>query len=553
MRVLIALTTCVVTSLFPQFCFADSGLIVKESLWRLIAEEDQVAVIKLDKNGTVDVSLFISIVDKSGQPNIVHLVLPFRDKPLSLRAEELMLADFRRMHVEAIESRLRQLQQTYWSSWRRIENGFRFAIALGCPLGLLMAEVFRPPTPSALPPGLQLGGVKAIAPEIVVTTEHTRTEVYRIERPADIEQLLRDTRVSQKQLERLKRQLVGRYLYLVTVKTVPLSSSQQPSHPSSQPYSRPISEEERLGVVFHVQLEAQRNSNELTFTYPLGTGETWWRPISLTELFILTPLDGSVEIRYPRPANQSRPSLVNPRESWQKTFVGRDEIGHIVRLTYGNANPSEDVTVKFDPTKRSNIPTTKTVERVGKVSWLLFLALLAILWLPSLWLFVSLSSDRTLSVSSFLWEALGVGFLWAVFNGFFGLMAWAFLKEVPLAIRIYRLWLLEEVELWLLFLLILVLTTLIAFALLPSMRPYRAKLLGIVLGVPLVLLTAFFPPAVAVLLALPVGSLVIYFWLKRENERSPTYWQCLTFSLIFGIVFVVVSLLVKNTLLALVQ
>jgi len=285
---------------------------VKENLWRLIAEDDQIATIKLDKNGLVDVRLFISIVDKSGKSNIVHLVLPFRDRPLSLRAEESVLAEFRRQHIEAIESRQRQIQFARSLARKWVENGFRVSLALGFPLGLLVTEALKPHKSEALPPGLTLGAVRAI-PELVVTTKHTRTEVYRIERPTDIEQLLKETGVSREQLERLERQIVGRYLYLTTVKTVPLGSDQQVSNPKLQAYSGPISEEERLGIVFHVKLESQRNGNEFTFTYPLGTGETWWHPISLTDLFILTPPDGSLDIRYPQTSVQNLPSLLNIR------------------------------------------------------------------------------------------------------------------------------------------------------------------------------------------------------------------------------------------------
>lgn len=183
------------------------------------------------------------------------------------------------------------------------------ALALGFPLGLLIERAFLPSPPQAVPRGLAL-----------------------------------------------KRQLVGRYLYLVTVKTVPLKSEQQ-SQPKSQTHNRWISEEERLWVVFHVRLEAQRNRHELTFTYPLDTGETWWHPISLTELFILTSPNGSLKVRFPNPdlsnlLSSGRGRLAN----WQRTFIGRDEFGHVVRLTYVNANPNEDVIVKFDPTKPSKNP-----------------------------------------------------------------------------------------------------------------------------------------------------------------------------------------------------
>ncbi|MFN4180473.1 MAG: hypothetical protein ACK4I8_09180, partial [Armatimonadota bacterium] len=262
---------------------------MKESLWRHIAEDNQVAVIKIDENGHVDVNLFISIVDKSGKSNTIHLVLPFRDRPISFQAEELVLADFKRQHVEAIKMREQRIQFARWKAQEVINNCFRIALALGFPLGLLIERAFLPPLPEAAPPGMPPAGkAQPITPELVVTTEHTRTEVYRVSQETDVEQLLKEKGISQKQLERLKRQLVGRHLYLVTVKTVPLKSEQQ-SHGASRTYSQPIFEEERLGVVFRVRLEAQRNGHELTFTYPLGTGETWWHPISLTELFILTP------------------------------------------------------------------------------------------------------------------------------------------------------------------------------------------------------------------------------------------------------------------------
>lgn len=83
--------------LLPQFCFAYSGIIVKESLWRQIAEDNQTAVVKINGDGFVDVSLFISIVDKSEKSNIIHLVLPFYNRPISFQAEELVLADFKKM------------------------------------------------------------------------------------------------------------------------------------------------------------------------------------------------------------------------------------------------------------------------------------------------------------------------------------------------------------------------------------------------------------------------------------------------------------------------
>ena len=318
MRVLATIAIWSAVLMSPLVCNADSAIIAKESLWRLIAEENQIAVIKVDEKGFVDVSLFISIVDKSGKSNIVHLVLPFRDKPISFRAEELVLDNFRQQHVEVLEERVEEIQSAYAEAKQAIRNGFELILTLTFSLGLLWER--------SLP-------LLSLEPELIVTTEHTRTEVYRIEQPSDVEELLRKTEVSKEQLERLKRQLVGRYLYLVTVKTVPLQIKSQSPSARSQRQIAAVPESKRLGVAFHVRLKASRNSEALTFTYPLGTGETWGNPISLTEIFVVAPSKGSLQLRFPQ--INSSGGMSNPapyRSNRQRTFIGRDEYGHIARI-----------------------------------------------------------------------------------------------------------------------------------------------------------------------------------------------------------------------------
>ncbi|MFA0784817.1 MAG: hypothetical protein YYHSYBAR_003208 [Candidatus Fervidibacter sacchari] len=554
MRVLATIAIWSAVLMSPLVCNADSAILVKEGLWRLIAEENQIAVIKIDEKGFVDVSLFISIVDKSGKSNIVHLVLPFRDKPLSLRAEELVLAGFRRQHVEALEERVREIQFARLKAIRTIDDGFRLTLVLGFPVGLFLWRQDLASSIRATPPGIRLGSVQHLVPELVVTTEHTRTEVYRIEQPSDVEELLRKTEVSKEQLERLKRQLVGRYLYLVTVKTVPLQIKSQSPSARSQRQIAAVPESERLGVAFHVRLKASRNSEALTFTYPLGTGETWGNPISLTEIFVVAPSKGSLQLRFPQvnlPAGVTNP---NPHlRNWQRTFLGRDEFGHIARISYTNANPSEDVVAIFDPKKASTVPAKETAEKIGRFGRLPFLALFLLLWLPAVRLFQIYTTERPKPFGSFIWEAIGVGFLWALVNGSMSLF-WMGSIELD-----YFEWLSypTQTKLIAVFLFVLVFALLITLAFMPSLRPLRVKLLLAAFGLLIVFIAASIDLAplvalLAILAALPLSSLVIYFWLNREGERSPTYWHCLTFSLLFGFSVTMLSLLLRETLLAVV-
>jgi len=546
----------------PLVCNADSAIIAKESLWRLISEENQIAVIKIDEKGFVDVSLFISIVDKSGKSNIVHLVLPFRDKPVSFRAEELVLADFRRQRVEALEKRVREIQFARLRAGRTIDEGFRLALIFGFPIGLLFYSALSTRA-RAIPLGIVSGSAQHLAPELVVATEHTRTEVYQIEQPSDVEELLRKTKVSQKQLERLKRQLVGRYLYLVTVKTVPLQTKSQSPSARSQRQIAAIPESERLGVAFHVRLKASRNSKALTFSYPLGTGETWGNPISLIEIFVVAPSKGSFQLRFPQvnsSAGKSNPA--HYRSNWQRAFIGRDEFGHIARISYTNANPFEDVVVVFDPTKASTVPTKEAAEKFGRFGRLPFLVLFLLLWLPSLRLFQIYTAEHPKPLGSFVWEAPAVGFLWAIVNCSMSLywvtesddfMSLHWVTEIVRHRRFW--WQLTQTELMAGFLLLLVFALLITLAFMPSLRPHRGRLLFSAFGLLAIFIAAsvgsvLLVALLMILAALPLSSLVIYFWLYRKGERSPTYWHCLTFSLLFGFLAAMLSSLLRETLLA---
>lgn len=123
-------------------------------------------------------------------------------------------------------------------------------------------------------------------------------------------------------------------------------------------------------------------------------------------------------------------------------------------------------------------------------------------------------------------------------------------NKLPFLVRIYEFWWQwEEVELMLLFLLIFMPTALFILALLPSMSLHRLKLMGVAFGIPLVLFISLLLPVIPPFLALPISSLVIYFWLRREGRKLPTYWQCLTFSLLFGLMFAAVSLIIIDTFL----
>lgn len=153
-----------------------------------------------------------------------------------------------------MEARGWEIISAIWQAQGAIENSFRWTHVFCFPSGLF--AILLTGTLTALAPGLH-DSAPSLTPKITVTTEHTRTEVYRIRQGEDVDKLLSGLKVTKEQLDRLKRQLLGRYLYLVTAKTVPLKTDLQSSPLRGRVGMVP--ESERTGVVFHVKLEARRN------------------------------------------------------------------------------------------------------------------------------------------------------------------------------------------------------------------------------------------------------------------------------------------------------
>ncbi|MFN4180900.1 MAG: hypothetical protein ACK4I8_11345, partial [Armatimonadota bacterium] len=175
--------------------------------------------------------------------------------------------------------------------------------------------------------------------------------------------------------------------------------------------------------------------------------------------------------------------------------------------------------------------------------------LLVALWFSSFLLFRNLVTKRPIPIGSFLREALTIGFWLGIFNGVFGSIAYASLQET-FRHRIYSPWLWREGEHALFFLLIFAFAILVTFAFLPSMRPHREKLLLGIVGVLFIPLAILSPPVIVLFFALLSGSLVIYLRLNFEGEPLPTYWQCLSFLLLFGLLFFATSSAVRSALLA---
>lgn len=401
-------------ALFAPSVRADSIPLAKLEVLRYLAEGNQIAVIAIDENGLVDVHLFVSLVDRSGKSNTVKLVLPFVDEPLDFKVAEMTLSNFTQQHTEPLRARIRNISLTFAQAIQQINDGWMVSTIAGAPLGVLFALVTRTAR-------LLQEAAPGLAPKAVIVTEHTRTEIYHIERPKDVDALLQGLDLPTEKLERLKHHLVGRYLYLVTIQTIPIPKSALTEHPSRRETRAFPSTETKvdLGVDFHVRLKARRNSKAWTFTYPLGTGETWWHPIPLTEVFVTAPSTSHLHLSYPILPDAKR-IIFYPRgdEKAQDFFVRRDRQGHLARIAYWNANPSEDIIITLDPTRRPKGFDVETIKWIANGSWVIFLLVFAITWLASTMLFANafIPEGQSKLVWADMLELVGIGVLWAIGN-----------------------------------------------------------------------------------------------------------------------------------------
>lgn len=557
-----------IASLGNSLAHADSIPIAKFDVLRHLAQSHQIAVISVNDEGIVDVHLFITIIDRSGKSNEVRLVLPFVDEPLEFKATELNLSEFQKKHTEPLDLRIEQIEIKRKQVRELVNFYWNASLVMGAPC----IAMFLPPIEHPIRPG-QL--VKALAPGVatpfaVIVTEHTRTEIYKIERAADIDLLLQKAKFPKEAIARTKRHL-GKFLYLVTIQTVPITpSSAQP--PTERPSER---EEDVLGVDFHVRLKATRQSRVWTFTYPLGTGETWLNPIELTQVYATASNSCRFLLSYP--ILEGVP--IGPRMLFakgQSFFFGRDESGQIARLSYWHVNPADNVVIKIDPTHPERRMNIATAVQVAEFSWLIFTFAFVLTWCIAAPIFARAFTPKKQPqpLLASLLEIIGVGVLWVLCNSLF---LWNMQTYWELRSRFYDAYdFFERHTTETMLLIVAIVVALTAIALLPSVQA-RLKVsylklllsapLSIIIGILIVLALLMLLPMLDASFAM-VGSLSIVFhrsffviglllgafvvlkWMRIRNAEV-NYWHCLGFSGALGCIFGLVTVLLRWSLLGL--
>jgi hypothetical protein len=332
---------------FPSPAIADGGPILSDTeLWAQLEEGQQTAVVTLKDDNTVDVDLFVSLLDSSGQSHEVVFFIPLGTDPTDFSVIEKTSLDFDEELTGELDEALREEAQ--------IKSNIRLSLLSATLLtngGWILLLCFP----------LLLSGCGGFAPpEETYETESSRVDIYGLDENTDLEALINTTGLDPSVQETLSR-LRGQRIAVVTLQTQPPLPSDGSSYP---PTGQP-----GIHLAWTTALVTQ--STSAAYSYPLGTGSSWAHPIGLTRIYVVSPQGVDFTVQYPRlgtdysgysgfPEIPVFPlsflplfSSLKPRitDHYDTSAYAVDEtrgdFGHIWRVTYTQSNSAEDVVISL--------------------------------------------------------------------------------------------------------------------------------------------------------------------------------------------------------------
>ncbi len=192
---------------FPSPTRADGGPILSDpELWAQLKEGQQTAVVTLKGNNTVDVDLFVSLLDSSGQSHEVVFFVPLGRDPADFSVVERTSLDFDGELTEELDKTLREEAES--------KRDIRLSLLSATLLvngGWILPLSF---------PLLLSGCAYLSAPEAIYATDSSRVDIYGLNEDTDLEELIKTTGLApsvQAALSRLK----GQRIAIVTLQTQP--------------------------------------------------------------------------------------------------------------------------------------------------------------------------------------------------------------------------------------------------------------------------------------------------------------------------------------------
>jgi hypothetical protein len=320
----------IVSTLFiPLPAYADGGPVVYHDLWENLKEGQQIAVVTLLNDDRAKVDLFISILDKTGQSHEITFFVPIGVNTKDFYAVEEKMADFDNQLTDGLDEILRDsADRKKWAVY------ILFSGAL-LTNGAMITPLWAP----VLMTGCAAAEQKA---EATYETESSEISIYGIDDDTNIDALIATTGLPGSVTDTLTK-LKGQQIAVVKLHTQPQSSVIVYTRGG---YSEP-------GLHLSWNTGFVQTDSKPTYSYPLGTGGSWSKPIEMTRVYVVAPQGVDFDVEYPAlGSDRSGFDWVDGariNEYTQIPSYAVDEalgnFGRVWRATYTQSNPTQDIKI----------------------------------------------------------------------------------------------------------------------------------------------------------------------------------------------------------------
>jgi len=326
-RVLLVVVVLALVLGRPAPAVADGGPYVQATAWTYLHEVEQVAVVHLDSSQVAHVDLFVSLRDESPETHEVVFFLPLGHNPSDFAVVE----ENSRAFAQALTNPLDQTITNENARSRSYKQGVLFSLLGGM---MVINGGWTWPLWTVL--GLAGCGAGPPAPVATYETENSSIEIYQIDPDTDLQQLTSATGLAPDVQETLAR-LQGQQIAIITLRTQP---------PTTFVLGDGAGEP---GIHMAWSTDMVPGASGPTYDYPLGTGQSWARPIEKTRVYVVAPPGIDFTVDYPRLGSEDQ--SYDP-VSWLIRPVYRvddvvGEWGRIWRIVYTASNASTDIRITW--------------------------------------------------------------------------------------------------------------------------------------------------------------------------------------------------------------
>ncbi len=327
-----ALFAVVITVAIPTPAFADGGPIVPADLWDNLKEGHQIAVINVIRQDEAMVDLFISIQDKTTESHEVIFFVPIGKDAAFHNAYEQDLYDFNRYNTTGLDQIIRDSVTTRQHAVQAL-----FAGAL-----LTNGAILSPLWATVLLTGCSRGEQQ---PEATILTESSEINIFGIDDNTDLNALIETTGLAPSVYDTLST-LQGQRIAVVKLHTQPKATESENPESQDTPTSEP-----------GLHLNWTTPLVDSTYTYPLGTGAAWSKPIELTRVYISVIKGVDFDVQYPALGTEysgydyfTGPNIQNylniPAYAIDQAS---GSFGRVWRATYTMSNPTDNIVITVKP------------------------------------------------------------------------------------------------------------------------------------------------------------------------------------------------------------